>query len=56
VALAGDERLHGLAAVGGQAIPQQRRLLPAEEAPQLAEHHDQGVGVVAAGLEVEAEL
>jgi hypothetical protein len=55
-ALAGDERLHGLAAVGGQAIPPQGGLLPAEEASQLAEHPDQGVGVVAAGLQVEAKL
>jgi len=34
----------------------QGRLLPTQEAPQLAQHADQAVGVVAAGLDVEGEL
>ena len=41
---------------GPAAIPQQGRLLPTQEAPQLAQHADQAVGVVAAGLDMEGEL
>jgi hypothetical protein len=42
--------------VGGQPIPQQRRLLPAEKAAQLAERTDQRVGVVGADLVMEGQL
>jgi hypothetical protein len=42
--------------VGGQAVPQQRGLLAAEKAAQLAERADQGVGVVVARLDMEGEL
>ena len=42
--------------MGRQPVPQQGGLLPAQEATQLGQHLDQGVGVVVAGLEVEAEL
>jgi hypothetical protein len=45
-----------VAAVGGQPVPQQGRLLPAEEAAQLAERADQGVGVVGDWLVVEGQL
>jgi hypothetical protein len=41
--------------VGGQPIPQQRRLLPAEKAAQLAERTDQRVGVVGADLVMEGQ-
>jgi hypothetical protein len=47
---------HGAAAVGGQAVPQQGCLLATQEPAQLAQDLDQGVGVVAAGGEVEGEL
>src|SRR5829696_9541180 len=55
-ALAGDPGLHEVAAVGRQPVPQQGRLLPTQEAPQLAQHADQAVGVVAAGLDMEGQL
>jgi hypothetical protein len=41
--------------MGGQPIPQQGRLLPAEEASQLTERLDQAVGVVGVDLAVEGE-
>jgi hypothetical protein len=47
--------VHRLAAVGGQPVPQQDRLLPAKEAPQPFERADQGVGVVGADLVVEGQ-
>ena len=46
---------HRLAAVGGQPVPQQRGLLPAEEAAQLAQGLDEGVGVVGVELVVEGQ-
>jgi hypothetical protein len=46
---------HGQAAVGGQPVPHQGRLLPAEKGPQLAEGADEGVGVVGAVLMVEGD-
>jgi len=39
-----------------QLIPQQRGLLSAEEAAQLAQHLDQPLGVAIAGRDVESEL
>jgi hypothetical protein len=47
---------HGGAAVGRQTVPGQGRLLPAEEATQLAQDLNQAVGVVVAGLDVEGKL
>jgi hypothetical protein len=44
-----------VAAVGGQPIPQQGRLLPAEKAAQPFQGADQGVGVVGADLMVEGQ-
>jgi hypothetical protein len=41
--------------VGGQPVPHQRRLLPAEEAAQPFQSADQGVGVVGADLVVEGQ-
>jgi predicted ATP-grasp superfamily ATP-dependent carboligase len=41
--------------VGGQPIPQQGCLLPAEEAAQLAERLDQAFGVVGVDLVVEGK-
>src|SRR5215217_7662503 len=56
MALAGNERPHLVAAMCRQPIPQHGRLLPTQEAPQLAQHADQAVGVVAARLDMEGEL
>jgi hypothetical protein len=42
--------------MSGQPVPEQGRLLTAEELPQLADHLDQSIGVVVAGGDVEAEL
>src|SRR4029453_15700169 len=56
VPLAGDKRLHLLAAVGGQAVPEQGDLLPAEEAEQLAEDGDLGGGFVDEGLAGKRDL
>ena len=39
-----------MAAVGGQPVPQQRRLLPAEQAAQPFQGADQGVGVIGVQL------
>jgi hypothetical protein len=47
---------HRGAAMGRQVIPQQRGLLAAEEAPQLAEDFDQAVGAAVARMDVEGEL
>jgi len=47
---------HRVAAVGGQPVPYQGRLLPAEEAAQPFERADQGVGVVGALLVMEGQL
>src|SRR5215208_1779248 len=55
VPLAAEPGTHCLAAVGGQPIPQQGRLLPVEEASQLAECADQAVGVVGVELVVEGQ-
>jgi hypothetical protein len=52
--LAAELGAHRPAAVGGQPVPHQRRLLPAEEAAQLAQRLDEGVGVVGVVLLVEA--
>jgi hypothetical protein len=46
----------GAAAVGRQPVPQQRGLLPTQEAAQLAQDLDQAVGVVVARLEVQGDL
>ena len=46
---------HRLAAVGGQPVPEQGRFLPAEEAAQLAQGLDEGVGVVGVRLMVKGE-
>jgi hypothetical protein len=46
---------HGQAAVGGQPVPHQGRLLPAEKGPQLTQRADEGVGVVGAVLMVEGD-
>jgi len=40
----------------GSPSQQQGRLLPTQEAPRLAQHAEQAVGVVAAGLDMEGEL
>jgi hypothetical protein len=42
--------------MGGEAIPQQGGLLAAQEAAQLAQDLDEGIGVVVAGGDVEGEL
>jgi hypothetical protein len=42
--------------VGGQPVPHQRRLLPAEEPAQPFQGTDAGVGVIGALLVVEGEL
>ena len=39
----------------GSPSQQHGRLLPTQEAPQLAQHADQAVAVVAAGLDMEGE-
>ena len=54
--LAAQPGPHQLAAVGGQPVPQQGRLLPTEKAAQLAERADQRVGVVGVQLVMEGEL
>jgi hypothetical protein len=46
---------HRQAAVGGQPVPDKRRLLPAKEAAQLAEGADQGAGVVGIDLVMEGD-
>ena len=56
VALGVQPGAHGRAAVGGQPVPQQRRLLPAKEASQLPKDFDQAVGVVLARADMEGQL
>jgi hypothetical protein len=46
---------HGQAAVGGQPVPHQGRLLPTQEPAQLAEGADQGAGVVGVNLVMEGD-
>jgi hypothetical protein len=53
--LAPQPGTHRPATVGGQPVPQQGCLLPAEEASQLAQGADQGLRVVGADLMVEGE-
>ena len=55
VALAAKPGTHDLAAVGREAVPQQGRLLPAQEDPQLVQGLDERVGVVGVGLVVEGQ-
>ena len=54
--LRGKPVAHGAAAMGWQAVPQQRGLLPAEESAQPAQDLDQALGVVVASGDVEAQL
>jgi len=54
--LGGKPGAHRGAAVGGQAVPQQRGLLPAQEPPQLTENLDQAIGVVVAERDVEGQV
>jgi hypothetical protein len=51
----GAARSDGPAAVGGQPVPQQGRLLPAKEPAQLAQGLDEGVGVVGVDMVVEGK-
>jgi hypothetical protein len=46
---------HGQAAVGGQPVPHQGRLLPAERPAQLLKRADQGLGVVGVELMVKGD-
>ena len=54
VALGVKMSAHLVAPMGAQPIPQQHHLVAGIEAGQLLQHADEGVGVVAVGLQVEA--